>query len=671
MQATLRIGLVVLTLGLVGGGLLPGGGELPKMKFNEVREVAPGVFFRYSQISATDKSVVFGGSNNIWIVFEDYVLVYDANFPKEAGDVLAAIRKTTNKPIRYVLDSHHHGDHAYGNAVWVKEGATIVAQRHCADWLRTKGPKEFELAGKGPGGRKDIRESTLKVPSLVFDDKMVFDDGKQRAELYFFGHAHTPGDAFLYLPKHKVLCTGDACVNGAFNYTGHSDTASWIRVMERAQELDVKLICPGHGPVVGKDVLEKQRRYFIELRRQVQKGIDAGKEPADIAKGIDMPWYKEWTGVEASSRKENIDHVYAELTGKITPWDLVEDFGIYEGPSPTKDSPGWTRPKRIIVPNLMPARLAELKTVAPDVFFVPVKTAEEAAREAGDADAVIGFCTPAIVKAGKKLRWVQVGSAGVENYLFPEMVKSPIVLTNTQKMYGPNVADQALALLLTLSRGLVKNTHMPDLDPKSPKAADLARHWKDLKEGVKYDELHGKTILVVGLGGIGTQISRRAHGFGMRVLAIDPNDKLEKPLFVEGLRRPSELMNLLPKADVVVLACPLTAETRGMFGASQFAAMKPTAFFINIARGGIVKTPDLVEALKSKKIAGAGLDVTDPEPLPNDHPLWKLPNAVVSPHVGGQSDGARDRQWRLWRENVRRFVAGERLLCVVDKTKGY
>ncbi len=112
---------------------------LAPMKYNEVREVAPGVFFRFSAISATDKSVAFGGSNNIWVVFEDYVLVYDANFPKEAGDVLAAIRKTTAKPVRYVLDSHHHGDHAYGNAVFAKSGATVVAQANCARLLRLHG----------------------------------------------------------------------------------------------------------------------------------------------------------------------------------------------------------------------------------------------------------------------------------------------------------------------------------------------------------------------------------------------------------------------------------------------------------------------------------------------------------------------------------------------------
>jgi glyoxylase-like metal-dependent hydrolase (beta-lactamase superfamily II) len=155
------------------------------MKFGEVREIAPGVFFRYSAISAVDKDVIFGGCNNIWVVFDDYVLVYDANFPKEAGDVIAAIKKTTDKPIRYVLDSHHHGDHAYGNAVFAKLGATVVAQTNCARLLRVNGPKEFADAGAGKGGRKDIADSFLKVPDLIFDEKLIFDDGKQRVEMYF------------------------------------------------------------------------------------------------------------------------------------------------------------------------------------------------------------------------------------------------------------------------------------------------------------------------------------------------------------------------------------------------------------------------------------------------------------------------------------------------------
>src|SRR5262249_1604493 len=147
----------------------------------------------------------------------------------------------------------------------------IVAQSNCARLLRIDGPKDWEDAAKGPTGRKDLKDTVLKQPSLIFDEKLVLDDGKQRVEFLFFGHAHTAGDASMYLPKHKLLCTGDACVNGAFNFMGHSDSASWIRVLERAQQLDVKLICPGHGAVAAKDLLDKQKRYFVELRQQVAK----------------------------------------------------------------------------------------------------------------------------------------------------------------------------------------------------------------------------------------------------------------------------------------------------------------------------------------------------------------------------------------------------------------
>jgi cyclase len=650
MQRSARLYVLVLA-GILAGGTARARDELPQMKFNDVKEVAPGVFFRYSAISATDKKVEFGGCNNIWIVFEDYVVVIDANFPKEAGDVIDAIKKTTDKPIRYVLDTHHHGDHAYGNIVFGKAGAGIVAQTNCYRWLRDTGLQEFQEAGRGPAGRKDVAQSALKVPNVVFDEKLVLDDGKQRVEFLFLGHAHTPGDAFAYLPRHKLLCTGDACVNGAFNFMGHSDSASWVRVLDRAQQLDVKLILPGHGPIAGKDLLETQKRYFVELRQQVQQGIDAGKSQADLIAGIDMPWYKQWTGVTPPGA--NIKHVYSELAGLIAPWDLSEEFGIFEGPSPTKKTPGWTKPQRIVVPNLMPARLAELKRVAPDIEFIPVKSADEAAKAAEDADAVLGFCTADIVKAGRNLRWIQVGFAGVERVLAPEVVESKAVLTNAQRMHGPNVADQAFALLLCLTRGLREVVPEPGRRPER-----------------ELNELQGKTMLVVGQGGVGTQISRRAHAFGMRVMAVDVKD-MERPAFVFSLDKPAKLMELLPKADVVVLACPLTSETRGMMGEAQFQAMKKTAYFINIARGGIVQTPALVEALEKKLIAGAGMDVTDPEPLPKGHPLYQMSNVAVSPHVGGNSPDAQDRIWRLWRENVRRFVAGEPLLCVVDKTKGY
>jgi D-2-hydroxyacid dehydrogenase (NADP+) len=275
---------------------------------------------------------------------------------------------------------------------------------------------------------------------------------------------------------------------------------------------------------------------------------------------------------------------------------------------------------------------------------------------------VIGFCTSDIVKANPKLRWVQIGHAGVEKDLVPEIVKSDITMTNLARLHGPNVADSAMALLLALTRGLA---------PEMRNQAGSTNKWKNLKDASNAQELHGKTMLVIGLGGIGTQISRRAEAFGMRVMAIDPNDSIVKPAFVFSLDRPAKMMDLIPKADVVVLACPLTNETRGMFGKSQFGAMKKSAHFINIARGGLMNQNDLIDALKSGAIAGAGMDVTDPEPLPDASPLWSMPNVVISPHLGGQSDGAKDRAWRLFRENVRRFAAGEPLLCVVDKSKGF
>ena len=289
---------------------------IPAMKFNDVAEIAPGVFFRYSSISATDMTVPFGGSNNVWVVFKEYVVVIDANFPKEAGDVLADIRKTTKLPIKYVLDTHHHGDHAYGNCVWAKAGAQIVAHTSAARLLKTTGPKDWESAGKD---RADIRDNTLKQADITFDDTYVLDDGTQRVEFRHFGHAHTAGDAVAYLPKHKLLCTGDACVNGAFNYMGNADSASWVRALDGMAKLDVTRVAPGHGKVAAKDLIASQKRYFVELRENVQKGIDAKKTAEAIAAGLEMAWYETWTGKPAKQNGDNVKHIYGELTGKIDP----------------------------------------------------------------------------------------------------------------------------------------------------------------------------------------------------------------------------------------------------------------------------------------------------------------------------------------------------------------
>jgi phosphoglycerate dehydrogenase-like enzyme/glyoxylase-like metal-dependent hydrolase (beta-lactamase superfamily II) len=635
-----RFAWVTLVVLLLAAGSASASDEsAKKMKFDEVKEIAPGVFFRYSAISPTKPSI-FGGSNNIWVVFEDYVVVIDANFPKEAEDVMAAVRKTTSKPVRYVLDTHHHGDHAWGNAVWVKAGATIVAQTHCGQLLRQTGPADFAAAGKGPTGRKDVASGTLKMPTLLFDDKLVLDDGKQRVEFLHFGHSHTIGDAVAYLPKHKILCTGDACVNGPYNFMGHSDSASWIRCLEKMQQLDIEMVLPGHGLPMGKKLLEKQRRYFIELRREVKKGIDEGKEIEDIIKSIDVPWYKEWTSVKPAV--DNIKHVWNEYMGLVSPWDFTLDFGVYEGPSPTKNSPGWTKPRKIVVPaGLMPAKLAQLKRAAPEVEFLPARDPEDAARLAVDADAVLGFATAEIVANSKKLRWLQAPPDGATEAVRSAAKDRRITVTDTRRLNGPQIADQTFALLLALTRNVLGKGKMPPT------------------------EVRGKTILLIGLGGSGAQIARRAHAFGARVRALD-DQTTERPDFVFSLEKLSRLHERLAEADLVVLALPLTEKSRGLISEKALKAMKKSALLVNAAHTQLVDLLALAEAIKNRQIAGAGLDTTDARPLPAEHALRKLSNVVLTAHQGAPSPEAQERHWRLLRENVRRFVAGQPLLCVVE-----
>ena len=183
-------------------------------------------------------------------------------------------------------------------------------------------------------------------------------------------------------------------------------------------------------------------------------------------------------------------------------------------------------------------------------------------------------------------------------------------------------------------------------------------------------EVADRTMLVVGLGGIGTQVAKRAHGLGMRVVATR-NSRREGPDYVSYVGLADEVIDLAKQADVVVNAAPLTDETRGMFNAEFFDAMKPTAYFISVGRGQSTVTADLIEALNSGEIAGAGLDVTDPEPLPDNHPLWSTPGVVITPHVAGRSREALQRIRALVAENLKRYVAGDPLLSVVNIERGY
>jgi phosphoglycerate dehydrogenase-like enzyme len=304
----------------------------------------------------------------------------------------------------------------------------------------------------------------------------------------------------------------------------------------------------------------------------------------------------------------------------------------------------------------------DLANAAPAVRIVYAATREEAMAHAAEAHGVDGrFATPEFLAAAPKLVWVQAMSAGVDQYqrIKPLMDNDAIVLTNMRAVHGPAIADHAMAMLLSLTRNLPFYGR-----------AQAAGHWTEEEPPAPSVALEGKTMLVVGLGGIGSEVARRAHGFGMRIIATRRTDT-PAPDFVQRVGKPADLLAMLPEADVVAVCVPLTEETRGLFNGRTLAAMKPGSYLINIARGGIVETDALVEALRSGTLAGACLDVTDPEPLPAGHPLWAMKNVILTPHAASDAELTEERRWTLLRENLRRFGAGEPLLNVVDKKAGY
>ena len=196
----------------------------------------------------------------------------------------------------------------------------------------------------------------------------------------------------------------------------------------------------------------------------------------------------------------------------------------------------------------------------------------------------------------------------------------------------------------------------------------IESHWSN--HWLTLNQLNGKTALIIGMGGIGTQIAQRAHAFGMVVYGVDPKD-ISLTYFVKSVHPPDQLRELLPKADVIFISTPHTPESEKMIGPEEFRLMKQGAYFIVVSRGKTYDGNALVKALDEKHLAGAGLDVTDPEPLPKGHPLWKFENVVITPHLAGTSDGLRGRQMNVFKENVRRFSENKPLIHVVDKQKGY
>lgn len=339
---------------------------------------------------------------------------------------------------------------------------------------------------------------------------------------------------------------------------------------------------------------------------------------------------------------------------------LIEQTGIKAGDVAMRDFPNWRTPKKILVYGSFDID-DDLQGIVPGIEFIIASSEADAIAKAADVDAIIGRCSDNVVNAATRASWVQVRSAGVERCMEAERIANgDVILSNMQKMSSPVIAEHVIAMTLALARSLPQFINEMD-------SGEWLRWEESATSGMQ--SIGGKRMLVVGLGGIGTEVARRAAALEMRVFATRRSSR-EAPDFVEYVGLSDELFELAAKADFIVNALPLTDETTAIYDAKFFAAAKPGAYFINVGRGKSVVTEDLIAALRSGQIAGAGLDVTEPEPLPADNPLWQMPNVIITPHVSSRG-GNSIRQMIVLRENLRRFLAGDALLNVVDPELGY
>ncbi|MFN8007994.1 MAG: MBL fold metallo-hydrolase [Terriglobia bacterium] len=244
---------------------------------NSVSQIGQGVWFREGDLKGK------GNCNNIWIEMKDYLIVVDANFPNGAEACLADIKKTSSKPVKYVFDTHHHGDHAYGNPVWTRQGATTLAYVGVVEEMKRYEPARWLDTAKTREDVAALNLPTAEPPQQTFsENKFVIEDSTHRVEFHFFGWAHTRGDGFVYLPKEKIICTGDAVVNGPYNYMSDGNVGNWPDVINHALKLDVKTVLPGHGVPGSRDVLLGEKRFILELQKSVHTAIKSGKKLEDL-----------------------------------------------------------------------------------------------------------------------------------------------------------------------------------------------------------------------------------------------------------------------------------------------------------------------------------------------------------------------------------------------------
>ena len=302
-------------------------------------------------------------------------------------------------------------------------------------------------------------------------------------------------------------------------------------------------------------------------------------------------------------------------------------------------------------------RLAQM---LPQYQVAMPQTDDEARRELVDADAAYGWVPPEALESAQQLRWLQNPQAGpAPGYYYPALIEHPVVVCNPRGIYFDHISHHIMMFLLALSRGLPYYVE-----------AQKQRRWDKEARQSPYVYLADATALIVGVGGIGHETARLCLAFGMTVLGIDPRPEYEIP--GAEVHPTADLDALLPRADFVISTTPHTPETEGMWQATRFQLMKPTAYFINVGRGKTTKLDDLVEAIESGVIAGCGLDVFEMEPLPSEHRLWTLPNVLLTPHVAVRdADNIAERRFEVLLDNARRFAADEPLHNIVNKAAWY
>jgi len=344
--------------------------------------------------------------------------------------------------------------------------------------------------------------------------------------------------------------------------------------------------------------------------------------------------------------------------GSTSATELIDKLGLHVAAQPVRERPGWRPPHIVLINKEMLDLRPALQQAAPRVKLIDVSAATP--KEIAAADAAIGVCSAEVLAQARQLQWIQWPAAGVDRCVQqPAIHERHLLLTNLQRTMGPSMAEHVLGMMLALSR------HFDYFLRQQQQA-----QWASESTAPQLVDLEGKTVLVVGLGGIGTEVARRAHAFGMRVTATRATGR-SGPDFVSYVGLPEELPKLAREADFIVNCAPLTAQTTGIFNREFFETLKPGTYFISVGRGKSTVTADLIEALSSGRLAGAGLDVVDPEPLPADSPLWHLPNVIITPHVSADTQVSAEQRNFVLVENLRRYNSGEPMISVGDIERGY